>query len=136
MIHLWIIYAFIAFIGYFLVGLLFKYVAKDSPFLVSLILYGAAAASMFLILLPKMEFTISPRSIIIAILIGLSSVTATVFALKSIKIAPNPGYTVAIYSASSVLVTIASVFLFGASLTPAKLLGVLATFLGLILLSV
>lgn len=133
---LWVIYALIGFVGYFFVNFLFKFVSSENPLLVSMILYGAAAISMFLLLITKMDFSISTRSLIIAILIGICSVTATVFGIKSIKLSPNPGYSAAIYSANFVLLTIASVFVFDASLTITKFLGVLATLLGLILLSI
>ena len=136
MIETWVIYAFVGFIGYFFVNFLFKFVSSENPFLISLILYGAAAGSMFLVLAPKMEFSITTRSLIIAVLIGICSVTATVFAIKSINLAPNPGYSVTIYSAGFVLLAIVSVFVFKSSLTVTKILGVLATFLGLILLSI
>lgn len=136
MVGNWLVYAFVAFLGYFFVNFLFKFVSSENPFLISLFLYGAAAATMFLILAPKMDFSINTRSIIIAVLIGICSVTATVFALKSIKLAPNPGYSVAVYSANFLLLTIVSVFVFGSSLTTIKFLGVLATLIGLILLSI
>lgn len=136
MVPLWVVYAFIGFLGYFLVNFLFKFVSSENPLMVSMVLYGSAALSMFLLLLNKMNFSITTRSLIIAILIGISSVIATVFGLKSIKLSPNPGYSAAIYSANFVLLTIVSVFVFGSSLTVTKFLGVLATLLGLILLSI
>ncbi len=131
----WVLYALVAFLGFFFVNLLFKVVSTENPLLVSLILYGAAALVMLLILVQKKEFAISTKGIIIAILIGLSSVTGTIFALKSIKIAPNPGYSSAIYQSGFVLITILSIFLFGSSLTLKKFIGILTTLLGLILLS-
>lgn len=136
MIETWVIYAFMGFIGYFFVNFLFKFVSSENPFMISLVLYGAAAVSMFLISATKMDFSITTRSLIIAILIGICSVIGTVFGLKSIKLAPNPGYSAAIYSANFVLLTIISIFAFGSSLTITKFMGVLATLLGLILLSI
>jgi len=135
MAETWIVYAFIALVGYFLVNFLFKFVAGDNPFLISMILYGAASACMFLILAPKMEFSISATSTIIAVLIGICSVGATVFALKSMSIAPNPGYTVTIYSANFLLLAIVSVVVFKSELTTQKLAGIAATLIGLLLLS-
>ncbi len=132
----WVIYALIAFIGYFFVNFLFRFVSSENPLLISMILYGTAGIVMFIILASKMDFSIPIRSVIISILIGICSVIATVFALKSIKLSPNPGYSSAIYSANFVLLTIVSFFVFGSSLTLTKFLGVLATLFGLILLSI
>jgi len=136
MIETWVIYAFIAFIGYFFTALLMKFVSSENPFLICLILYGTASVLMFLILAPKMEFSITARTLIIAVFIGIFSVMATVFVIKSINLAPNPGYSVAIFSSNFVLLTIVSVFVFGSSLTFVKVLGILATLIGLVLLSI
>ncbi len=135
MVETWVIYAFIGFLGYFFVNFLFKYVSSENPLLVSLILYGAAALSMLLFLVPQMQFSISMKAVLIAIIIGICSVTATVFALKSIELAPNPGYSGAIYSANFVLVTLISVLVFGSSLNLPQFMGVIAVFVGLVLLS-
>lgn len=135
MVETWIIYAFIGFIGYFFVNFLFKFVSSENPLMISLILYGTAAISMLVLLAPKMQFSLSTKAIIIAVIIGISSVTATVFALKSIAIAPNPGYSGAIYSANFVLVTLISVLVFDSSLNFPQLIGVIAVFVGLVLLS-
>lgn len=136
MIEKWIIYAFIGFLGYFFVNLLFKYVSTDNPLLVGFILYGTAGIAALIFLIPKMDFSISLKSILIAAAIGICSLTATIFAIKSIKLAPNPGYSVAIFSANFVLLTIISIWIFNAPLTLSKGIGVFATFIGLILLSI
>ncbi len=135
MVETWVIYAFIGFIGYFFVNFLFKFVSSENPLMISLILYGTAAISMLVLLAPKMQFALSTKAIIIAAIIGISSVVATVFALKSIALAPNPGYSGAIYSANFVLVTLISVLVFGSSLSLVKFIGVAAVFIGLVLLS-
>ncbi len=137
MISLWVLYAFVALIGYFLVNFLLKVVSNENPFVVSLILYASAVAAMLAVILPSSDISmaISRKSAIIACLIGLFSVGATVFALKSVEIAPNPGYSVAIYSAGFVFVAIASVFVFGSEFTMTKFAGVLAVLAGMVLLA-
>lgn len=132
---MWVLYAFLALLGYFFVGFLLRYVSSENPMLVSMILYGTATALMFLYLLPHKEFSIPSKSLLISVGIGAASVVGTIFALKSVKLAPNPGYSVVIYSASGVLVTLAAVLLFKSPLTVPKLIGVLTTFLGLALIS-
>ncbi len=61
---------------------------------------------------------------------------ATVFALKSIKIAPNPGYSVAIYSANFVLLAVISVLVFKSELNLIKFIGIMSILVGIVLLSV
>lgn len=136
MIEAWVIYAFLALIGYCFVNFLLKLVASGNPLVVSFVLYGAGAICMLGILAFKPEFSLSPRSIIIAVAIGIASAVATTLGIKSIHLAPNPGYSVAIYSSSFVFLTIISVFAFGSPLTFKKFLGILAVLFGLILLSV
>ncbi len=137
MISLWVLYAFVALIGFFLVNFLFKVVSNENPFVVSLILYSSAVVAILAVILHSSDISmaISRKSAIIAAFIGLSSVGATIFALKSVEIAPNPGYSVAIYSAGFVFVVIASVFAFGSEFTMMKFAGVLAVFAGMVLLA-
>ena len=136
MIEPWVLYAFIGLIGYFFVNLLLKYVSSENLFLVSLVVYGSAAISMLVVIGPRMEFSLGARSIVLAVLIGICSVTATIFAAKSMRTAPNPGYSATIYSANFVLLAIVSMFLFGSPFSFIKFLGILATLVGLVLLSI
>ncbi len=136
MIETWIIYAFVGFIGYFMVNFLMKYVANENPLMVSLILYSAAAITMFAIIMYGGDFSIQWKSIGIAVVMGLFSVAATIFAIKSVGLAPNPGYSVAIFSSNFVLLTIVSVFAFGSKLTLQKGVGIVATLIGLVLISI
>ena len=105
--------------------------------LISMILYGAAAIAMAVALFAtKASFVIAPKSLTIAAAIGIASVIGTIFALKSVNLAPNPGYSAAIYSANFVLLTLISVLVFKSALTLQKFLGVVAVFVGLLLLSI
>ena len=135
--QLWAIYAFVALIGFFLVNFLFKVVSHENPLVVSLILYSSAVLTMLALILPSSDISmaISKKSAIVAAFIGLFSVGATIFALKSVEIAPNPGYSVAIYSAGFVFVVVASVFAFGSEITMTKFVGILAVFAGMVLLA-
>ncbi len=136
MFPLWLIYAFFAFFGYFMVNLIFKLVSAENPYLMSLVLYSCATLAVLPILLSERTTAVSFRSVGLAALAGIFSVIATVFALKSIKLAPNPGYSVAIYSANFVLLALLSVLIFGSELTLQRMLGVVGIFVGIVLLSV
>jgi len=137
-IELWAVYAFVGFFGYFFVNLLLKYVSNESPYLVSLVLYSSAATAMAVILVPKGKaaFFMPLKPLAVSAAIGVFSVVATVYAVKSVKLSPNPGYSAAIYSANFVLVAIASFVLFGSELSLKKIIGIFATLAGLVLLSI
>jgi|SRR3989344_6214270 len=136
MVDLWVIYAFAGFLAYFFVNFFFKFISSENPIVASMIVYGAAAIVMLVLALQKMDFSINAKSALIAALAGFASVTGTIFALKSMQLAPNPGYSTAIFSANFVLLTIVSIFFFGSELTLIKGLGLLATLIGLVLLSI
>lgn len=136
MIQSWVIYALISLVFYFILNLLFKLVAQENPLIVSLFLYGAATVAALLALIPIKTFTMVPRSIVLAIIIGICSMLGTIFGLKSIRLSPNPGYSVAIFSSGFVFITLVSVVFFGSSLSASKVTGIIATFIGLVLLSI
>lgn len=136
MVEPWVLYAFIAFLGYFSVNFLFKFVSNENPLMVSMIFYGFGALAMLALIAPKKDFSINSRTLLIALLIGLCSVTATIYALKSIKLAPNPGYSVAIYSSNFVLVAIVSLLVLHSEVSLKKILGIISALIGLLLLSI
>ncbi|MCK4967867.1 MAG: hypothetical protein KAS12_02325 [Candidatus Aenigmarchaeota archaeon] len=136
MVSVWVIYAFVGFLGYFFVNFLFKFVAGENPFAVSFILYTAAAVTMLFVLAPRFEFGLSYKSLLISAMIGIFSVIATVYAIKSINLSPNPGDSAAISSANFVLVAIVSLFVFGSSITFVKMAGIFSVLIGLVLLSI
>lgn len=133
----WVINAFGALVAFFFVGFLFKAVSKENPYLMSVVLYAVAAVAAGCVIVFGSQGLARPslRSIVIAGLIGLASLTGTIFSLRSIATAPNPGYTIAIYSAFFVPVAIASYFVFGSSLGWQQFLGIVAVLIGLVLLS-
>ena len=136
MLETWVIYALIAFMGYFFVNLIMRMVSSENPLVVTLVFYATATLALLLFLAARKEFSISTRGVALSMVIGIFSIVATVFFVKSISIAPNPGYTAALSSANFVLLAIVSVFVFRSPLTPLKFLGIVATLIGLILLTI
>ncbi len=137
MLQPWFIYSLFAFFGYFAVNFIFKLISNENPYLMSLLLYGCAALAMLIVVLSEKRVVINSfKNIALASLAGIFSVIATVFALKSIKIAPNPGYSVAIYSANFVLLAIISSLVFKSELSLTKFIGIISIFAGIVLLSV
>ncbi len=132
----WVIFALISFLAYFFVNLLMKFLSHENPYLVSLQLYLASALFMFFFMGRNFKIKLDKKSIWICIATGISSMIATIFSLKALSTAPNPGYAVAIFSSSYVLIAIISPFVFKSSLDSRKVIGIIATLIGLVLLSV
>lgn len=82
----------------------------------------------------KQEIIIPNIWIIFLILAGVLALFGNLAATYSFKLAANPGYTQAIISASGIVILFSSIFLFKSELTAIKLVGVLLTTVGVILL--
>mgnify|MGYP001566601525 FL=1 len=85
-------------------------------------------------IITKQKIMIPNAWIILLILAGLLALFGNLAATYSFKFAANPGYTQAIISASGIAILFASVFLFKSELTTIKLIGVLLTTIGVILI--
>jgi len=82
----------------------------------------------------KIPFAV-PKSIwIFLVLAGLFAVIGNLLMFKSLSLAPNPGYALAIISADVLLVAIASVFIFKSEFTVIKAIGTVLAVVGIILL--
>jgi drug/metabolite transporter (DMT)-like permease len=77
---------------------------------------------------------ITPRALVLMIVAGALSYAGNLYMLRSIGIAPNPGYTVAITGLQAVPVVVAAVFLFGSEFSWIKAVGVLLSAVGVGLL--
>jgi drug/metabolite transporter (DMT)-like permease len=86
-------------------------------------------------LLRGTKLELPSNSIYIFVLAALIAVVANYFSISAIKSAPNPGYSRAIQGFDVVIITISSVFLFGAQITIVKAAGIALSICGLILLS-
>lgn len=133
----WVIFSFLAFVAYFIVNFCFKFISGKNPFIAAFILYVFDLIIITVFVFSQhYKFDVDLKQIIITAVIALASITGTVFALKAINLAPNPGYSVAIFSSNFLLITIASIFIFGSELNIVKVLGMIATLIGLVLLSI
>lgn len=81
------------------------------------------------------SLSISKTALLLLLLAGLVGVLGNLFIVQSIKLAPNPGYSLAISGANVLLVTIFSVFLFNSEFSIVKWLGVIMTVAGIFLLN-
>lgn len=118
--------------------LLIKYVSKKmksevmSAYLFSVI---AIFLIIFHVLFLEESFLIPERMIIPLLIMGFSGSATYLLLYKSISIAPNAGYSVAIVSLSLVFITLISTFILGTSLTLLKFLGIIIATLGMIFLA-
>lgn len=132
----WVGYALISFVAYFFVNFSFKFISANKIIPVTFMTYVFAVIIMFFVLLSTKHFFLDFKSLLIAAIIAVGSVAGTIFMIKSVGLAPNPGYGLAIASANVVVIALISPIVFHSSLTLPKILGVFLTFLGVILLSI
>ena len=103
---------------------------------VNVVVYALSTACLFVYyLLNKKQVTLESTHIPWVILASASSFFLITVTLQAFKLAPNPGYVNAIQNLSTIIVTISSVFLLSASLSPMKVAGVLLAVAGIIIVS-
>ena len=96
------------------------------------------ASILFIVynLINKNNFIITEnKTFALLILVGIFSFLGNLFLTKSMLLAKNPGYTNAISSANVVLVTTFAYFLFKSEITITKLIGIIITLTGVIIVA-
>ena len=133
----WFTLAFIAMIAFSAVFLLYRKIADLGVRSELLFLYyfGISTVALFFYLyLNKLPLTVTNHALIFIVIAALVGVIANVLLVNSMKISPNPGYTMAIVGVNTLLVAIASIFIFKSEFGLVKGAGVILTVLGVILL--
>lgn len=97
--------------------------------LLSLLLYSGHLA------ITQTEITLNRSMIPFFLLAAFGFYAGNLYGAKSLQVAPNPGYTVAILSLQIVLVTIVSVFWFDSTISLSKVVGILFMLIGGLLLA-
>ncbi len=118
-------------------ALLFKKLAQTSmlPEVINFYFFLFSTIAILIFnLVRKTKLELPPNSIYIFLLAALIAISANYFSILAIKTAPNPGYSKAIQSFDVVIITISSVFLFGAQISIVKIAGIALSVCGLILL--
>lgn len=131
----WVLYAFLSMFGVAFIHLGFKFVGNRLNPSVLLLYTIMIQGTIYAVFIYKNKFSLKLSLPLLFILISMAVVAsaANVFQVKSINLAPNPGYVSAIGSSAIILVTMASIFLFSSELTLLKTLGILLTVIGVIL---
>lgn len=133
----WIFYALIAFFAWGIANLGFRYISEKDPVAMTLFMYVAATAVLggyTLVTFGDRDVSLNKYGIVAA-LMGLGSIVGTIAIIKGTEIAPNPGYVIAISSASVIIVTLLSLFIYGSELSLINLIGVVTVVVGIALLS-
>lgn len=98
-------------------------------FSVAALLYGAH------LLVNRTSFNVGGWPLILIVLAAICSYVANLLQVKSIALAPNPGYVFAIVSLNVVLVTVASYFLFSSEITLVRGIGIMLGIIAVALIS-
>ncbi len=106
-----------------------------TPIVVGVYLQGISFIFFLIMALIKKEsLKLSFSSISFMILAGLFALIAMILTITSFQTSPNPGYTQAIISANAILVLFCSWILFSSEISSIKLVGVLLTIIGVVLI--
>lgn len=83
----------------------------------------------------KSAFNLNSKIILLLIIAAFFSYLGNLLYVKSISIAPNPGYSVAIVSLQAIIITLGSYFLYGSEISGKSLIGIIFGVIAIILLS-
>lgn len=135
---MWIFLSLLAALCFTVMFLLFKQLEiRSVPTVVSLAWIFIVGTLLYVGHVVAVRESLRTSGAILCILIaaGVLSYLGNAFQFRAISIAPNPGYAVAVVSVQALMVTIASVFLFGADFSLLKGFGALLCVVGVALLS-
>ena len=134
----WFTYALISLVAFGIMFTLIKYGLNKGITSEGMLFYQFLFTSLIigavLIFSSKNSFSINKIQLIILIGIGIISVVANLFLFKSMNLSANPGYVLAITNLNTILVLVASFFIFGAKFDLIKLTGVVLAVMGVILM--
>lgn len=132
--QLWIIYSFLAFIGFSGITLSIKALTQYNIHTTIINFWFFLFSSLCFLLLSLAEkkevLTVPKQSISLFVILTASAVLGNYFSVKAYATAPNPGYPYAIISCTVIVLSITSFFLFGSSLSPIKILGIVLCLVG------
>lgn len=123
---------------FFLAGMMvfFRFASPqvDSATGLFYVLVVAAVALLAFLVFSGKPLAVSQNVFLILLAAGLFSAVGNVFLFSSIASSPNPGYADAVAASRIVLLSIASIFLFGSGISLTGVIGVILVFAGVALL--
>lgn len=133
----WVIAALIVFVSSTVLYLTLRKINEVNDEIKNLTLFLPPGLFLFFYsLIKRISFNINTRDLLLIILISFFLWLGNVFMLKSVKRAPNPGYTVLIGKSYVAMTVLLSPLIFGSFISPASVILVLLIlfFLSLILI--
>lgn len=133
----WFWIAFIAMLAFSVVFILTRKIADMGVKSEVLFIYYFGLSTIilgFYLFYNKIPLQISTSAFWIIFVMAILGVIGNVLMFNSIKIAVNPGYTLAIIGANTLVVALASIFIFKSEFTLIKGIGTIITIIGIILL--
>lgn len=82
------------------------------------------------------SLVVDTKILLVLCLTGIISYVGNLLQVKSLTLAPNPGYTAAIVASQAIIVATGSIFLFHSTLTTFKTLGIAFCVIGVALISI
>ena len=97
---------------------------------------STAAGFALVALFRQSEFSVPSTTYVLFLGLAVTAVAYNLFIVKAIEIAPNPAYPLAILSANVVIIALASFVLFSSEINLVKMIGVVLTTVGVVLVSI
>jgi drug/metabolite transporter (DMT)-like permease len=133
---MWVIFSLLAAVFFSIMFLVFKKLeGLGTPLLIFGCSVGTALCFLTHIVANKMTVRIPPSALAWLGLASLLSYCGNYFQTRSLTEGPNAGYTTAIVGCQSVILMVASFYLFGSHISLAKLFGVALCVAGVVVLS-
>jgi drug/metabolite transporter (DMT)-like permease len=119
-----------------IIGIKYATTKNIDPTFILLICFSISALCALLhIIVNKINMIFNWKTILILIACGIFSYIGNLLLTKSIKIAPNPGYSQAILSTNIIIITILSYFIFKSDFDIKSIVGIIFCVTGIVLLS-
>lgn len=135
---MWILFSVVAAVSFTGIFLIFKQMElRGVPTLVSLAWVFIISAFLYVAhnTATRTSLRASGTILLLLLLAGILSYVGNICQFRATALAPNPGYAVALISVQALLVTVASIFLFGSDFSMIRGVGVFFCVCGVMLLS-
>lgn len=135
---MWIFYATFAMLCFAGMQLLFKQLTRMglvSPVILAFVFGAGTLLYLAHLAVTRPAVAVSPRVLAMLGAAALFSYGGNLYMVRALGEAPNPGYAMAIVGVQAVVVTVASIVLFGSEFSWPKALGVALSVIGVALLT-
>lgn len=134
----WVVYSVLANFFFVILILLIKALTTKQlePEILNLYFFLLTTVGFFLVAVFRRTSLAAPSSSYLLFLgLAIVAVAYNIFLVKAIELAPNPAYPAAIISSNVIIIALASVIIFGSEFNFTKLMGVILTVIGVVIVS-